>query len=176
MGYSHTYKEHHRIIVVSEGTSNHPMKIYDLNDDCLAKIFDRLSLQSLFHVALANKWLRSAANDVYKRKFGRKEVRFCVDSSQMITRLFEKETKIFVNGQRMCLQYLRCFGPSIGNFEIFHINECKRNHCKFIRQYIQKYCGSECLATKKNVKNFRYPTELQKFSYKSHKCSKCFYI
>lgn len=43
-------------------------KIIDLNDDCLVKIFEYLNIQNLLNVALANDWLRSAANDLYKRK------------------------------------------------------------------------------------------------------------
>lgn len=166
--------EHQRTIVASEDTSKCSTKIIDVNDDCLEKLFELLDLQSLFNMALANEWLRPAANEVYKRKFGQKEVRLCVDSSQIVERLFEKETKIFVNGRKMCLQYLRCFGPSIGHFEIFHMFLCDQHHCQHIHQYIEKYCDTDRLATKKNFKMINYPTKLQKFSYTLRKYSKCY--
>lgn len=47
-----------------------PMKITDLDDVCLEKIFDRLDLHSLFNIAVANEWLRPSARFIYKRKFG----------------------------------------------------------------------------------------------------------
>lgn len=48
------------------------MKIIDLNDDCLVKIFGHLGLNELFNVSIASEWLRPAARDVYKHKFGTK--------------------------------------------------------------------------------------------------------
>lgn len=58
----------------SNAVHQSPIKITDLYDDCLAKCFEYLDLRSLFNVSVANEWLRPAANDVYKRKFGRKMV------------------------------------------------------------------------------------------------------
>lgn len=177
MGYSNkNFEDEHCIISLSGDNSKHEQKIIDLDDDCLAKIFDHLNLQSLFNVALANAWLRSAANDVYTRKFNQKEVRFCIDSSQRNKRLFEKDTKIYVNGLKMCLQYLRCFGPSISDFEIFHLFLCKPIHCDYIYQYIREYCNLERLATMKLSKIRTYPMKLKKFSYQLHKCSKCCHL
>lgn len=168
--------EHKCIIPLSADSSKHEQKIIDLDDDSLAKIFVHLDLQSLFNVALANEWLRPAANDIYTRKFNNKEVRFCVDSSQRVKRLFQKDTKIYVNGLIMCLQYLRCFGPSISNFEIFHLFLCKPIHCNYIYQYIMEYCYSERLTAMKLSKIRNYPMKLKRFSYELHKCSRCCYL
>lgn len=72
MNNSHTIidNDHQCTIVVSEENSHHPKKIIDLKNDCLAKIFGYLNLQSLFNVARANEWLRPAAASVYDRKYG----------------------------------------------------------------------------------------------------------
>lgn len=63
-----------------------PTKIIDLNDDCLVKIFKSLNIEDLFNVAVANEWLRPAANSVYKRKFGAKKIHLngvCGDTSML---------------------------------------------------------------------------------------------
>lgn len=90
------------------------VKIIDLNDDCLVKIFGRLDIQSLFSVAVANEWLRPAAGEVYKRKFGAKKVRIseCDDYQLRACAnapMLNPET-IAVCGLMTSLQFLRCFG------------------------------------------------------------------
>lgn len=54
-------------------TEKSPTTITDLNDDCLIKCFNYLDFNSLIKVSDASVWLRPAANDVYKRKFGSKK-------------------------------------------------------------------------------------------------------
>lgn len=51
-----------------------PTKITGLIDDCLEKIFEHLDIGSLFNAAVANEYLRPAASNVFKRKFGTERV------------------------------------------------------------------------------------------------------
>ena len=104
--------------------SQQPMKITDLDDDCLEKIFENLDLRSLFNVAVANEWLRPAARVVYKRKFGVKYVRIQKSHHSLPSslKLTIAGNYILVKSLKTCLQYLRCLGSSISNLDI-HYNK-----------------------------------------------------
>lgn len=139
-------------------------KIVDLNDDCLTKIFGYLNLRSLFSVAVANEWLRPAAQEVYKRKFGKNLViindcdeiypnadgidRFgqgIVTSAGAGTGCKAPASKyrdeIYLIGLKASLQYLRCFGSSIIDLRVnYNASESKRyDH---VLQYINDYCAN----------------------------------
>lgn len=73
--------------------SDEPMKITDLDDDCLEKIFGYLNLRCLFNVAAANVWLRPAVGVVYKRKFVSKII---------ITAIIRKHIFVFLVSKRFC--------------------------------------------------------------------------
>lgn len=115
-----------------------PMKITGLNDDCLVKIFKDLDLESLFNVAVANQWLRPAARHVYKRRFGGNRVDIIGDGYSS-TPLENCKSIISVAGLKMCLQYLRCFGPSIIDLVVRYA-EWNDVRCEHIHFYINKYC------------------------------------
>lgn len=149
-----------------------PTEITDLNDDCLVKVFSYLDLQSLFNVAIANEWLRPAAADVYKRRFGEKWVvlfpcdkfRSNRDKTQLLihgcdgfrlnirgkrristTDFFKAsafakwDNAIILRGFKVCLVYLRCFGPSIGGIWL-DSNELTNNRYQHVQHYINDYC------------------------------------
>lgn len=133
-------------------------KIIDLNDDCLLKIFRHLNLKSLFNVAVANEWLRPAAGEVYKRKFGAKKVRIpkCDDyysnthavanngKFSKVPGLNEMDTTIVVRGLKPTLQFLRCFGSSINNLTI-NYNKSKSKRYQYVLQYINDYCAKSLI-------------------------------
>lgn len=154
-------------------------KIIDLNDFCLIKIFGHLDIQSLLNVVIANGCLRPAAIDVYQRKFGKKVVEICEykDGQLNMQTMFsngrvpkftssvlqewDDEIKIF--DLKSCLQYLRCFGPSVSNLTIdYNFLESKRY--KHLHRYVNNYCGESLvritilrmpkIAIKKFKKNF----------------------
>lgn len=136
-----------RLLDISQPSvsSDQPMKITDVDDDCLVKIFDHLDLHSLFHVAVANEWLRPAAGVVYKRKFGTKEVfiknnRYSTASSWV---QYNFGRQITVIGLKTCLQYLRCLGSSICNVNICY-SDWNKKQCQYVHQYTNEYCA-ECL-------------------------------
>lgn len=122
-------------------------KIIDLNDDCLVQIFNHLSLESLFNVAIANEWLRPAAGIVYNRKFGKKRVGIyeCADyypsilSSEYQIHEEERGIRIRIYGLRLCLQYLRCFGGLITDL-VIHYDKSKSKRYQYVHHYINDYC------------------------------------
>lgn len=123
----------------------HTTKITDLNDDCLTKMFGYLNLQSLFNVAVANEWLRPAANEVYKRKFDTKIVKISGLDYRRKKKQYSVPKEYGSNGIRIVtlktsLQYLRCFGPSVSNLKIiYQAAETKRY--EYVHQYISDYCA-----------------------------------
>lgn len=135
-----------------------PTKITDLNDDCLAKIFGHLNLRSLFNVAVANKWLRPAAGIIYKRKFGDKEVclQYIQPSSIPCLEPYTSYERIYVEGLKPCLQFLRGLGPSVSRLCIRY-DDWSKKQCDYINQYINEYCANSLVAIQLLFKPNRCP-------------------
>lgn len=117
-----------------------PTKIIALNDDCLAKIFSRLDLQSLFNVSIANEWLRPAAGKIYNEKFRAQIVHVKPNKANGILPLTEFEDSIAVNGLKSCLLFLRCFGKFIAHLKVGYRlnNDVAYDH---LHHYITTYCA-----------------------------------
>lgn len=124
------------------------MKIVDLNDDCLIKIFWYLDLGSLLNVAITDKWLKPAATDVFKRKYAKKEVVIneCDDfhpnmrgNAYQVRPPKERTTNIAIYGLKACLLYLRYFGSLFENLTIDYYKSTSIRY-EFVHQYINKYC------------------------------------
>lgn len=125
----------------NNNSQQQPMKITDVIDDCLLKIFDYLDSASLFNVAVANERLRPTASMIYKRKFGAMEVKIKSNKSYWAHSVpFKVNDVIHVIDLKMTLQFLRCLGPSIDHLSIFHhgFNEKQIHH---IYHYINEYCA-----------------------------------
>lgn len=123
-------------------------KITGLNDDCLEKVFIRLTLVDLFNVAVANQWLRPAANAVYKRKFGKKEVHLIrVHGIQKSPVPDDDGNSIKIYNFKTCLQFLRCFGSSITHLIITYGQSTSRRY-DHMHQYINKYCAKTLVSIK----------------------------
>lgn len=118
-----------------------PLKITDVNDNCLENIFMRLDLHDLFNVAVASEWLRPTAGVVYKRKCGQKTVYLRNVANIQNSGLNEQDDKIFVDGLKTCLQFLRCLGPSIDYLSIFYYNTWNAKQCDHIHHYIDEHCA-----------------------------------
>lgn len=123
-------------------------KIVDLNDDCLRKVFGYLNLESLLNVSLASKWLKPAAVDVFKRKYGKKEVVLneCDDfhpnmsgDAYEIRSPKERNTNVAIYGLKASLLYLRYFGATIENLTIDYYKSTSIRY-GFVHQYISKFC------------------------------------
>lgn len=125
------------------------LKITDLNDYCLEKIFVRLDFHNLFNVAMANEWLRPAARFLYKRKFGNKTVVINLfpirrNADEYYENIRIDSENVTINDFKNCLQFLRCFGSSISNVHIFY-DLTKDKRYDYIHQYINNYCAESLL-------------------------------
>lgn len=124
-------------------TIHKPMKITDLDDICLEKVFDHLDLISLFNVAVANQSLRSAARQIYKRRFG--QMQSLITGRKCSQQMLIHYNSIDVHGLKTCLQYLRCFGPSISNLCILY-GMWNEKQCGYIHQHVIKYCADTLIS------------------------------
>lgn len=113
-----------------------PLKIVDLNDDCLVNIFNRLGPISLVNVAIANEWLRPAARFVYKRQFADIELIFNTDH-QYISNGCRRERCCNL---KACLQCMRGIGSSIGGV-IISFRNLNNAQCDGFDQYLNSYCA-----------------------------------
>lgn len=115
-----------------------PLKIIDLNDDCLGKIFEHLNKYSLLNVAVANEWLRPAAQDRYKRRFEQTKIVFNVEHDIISTNYLQ------FNDLKSFLQCMRCLESSIANMTIGYRNlDSKR--CDHIDQYLNRYLAESLM-------------------------------
>lgn len=156
-----------RLLVKSRPSisSDQPMKITDLDDACLEKIFGHLDLRGTFNVAVANEWLRPAAGVVFKREFGLKEIRIVASKNPSNTGLepYTSNDVIYVTGLKMCLQFLRCLGSSISYLNIRYYG-WNIKHCEHLHQYINNYCAERLenielwdKSNKNPIKHFEKP-------------------
>lgn len=122
------------------------LKIIDLSNECLERIFKRLNLRSLFNIAIANEWLRPTASYVYKQNFGAFTVIVCAHStpansdSRCFPRLIKGNDYISVNGLKTCLLYLRCFGASINDLDIRYNGQNMVKPIEYLQEYVNTYC------------------------------------
>lgn len=54
--------------------SSQQLKLIDIDDDVKIRIFEYLDMPNLIRVAETSKNLHNAASDVYRRKYGNKEL------------------------------------------------------------------------------------------------------
>lgn len=123
-------------------------KIVDLNDDCLRKVFGYLNLESLLNISRTSKWLKPAAADVFKRKYGKREIVIneCDDfhpnmsgDAYKIRSPKERNTNVAIYGLKASLLYLRYFGVSIEKLTIDYYKSTSIRY-GFVHQYISRFC------------------------------------
>lgn len=131
------------------------LKITDLNDDCLEKIFDYLSLEELLNVADANKWLYVASASVYRRKFGQNKVILfeLIANKTGYIRMGYQSTVIV--GLKECLRFMRCFGPLISKLRVNYFRSSRKDY-----SYLDRYVNEFCAETLASIEYYQKPTSL----------------
>lgn len=133
-------------------TPEKPQKIIDLFDECLETIFQSLGFDDLYNVAVANESLRPTARFIYRRKFGACKVRlYSVENIKNTSKPIYRAGVIIINDLKSCLQFLRCFGSSIGHLAI-HYRESDSHRYDYVHQYINKYCSDSLVHIRFNLK------------------------
>lgn len=130
--------------------STEPMKITDLNYDCLEKVFRNLDLDNLIKIADSNKTLAEAACTYFRLKYGQKHFWIYANENSI-----PPDDRPSVFGLKKSLQLLRCFGCEIS--QCFLDPSGNTKYCTYFNQYLDEYC-TESL----KVVGFRnFPTLLQ---------------
>lgn len=129
--------------------SNTATKITDLNGKCLENIMSRLDLSSLLSVAMSNKKLQTAAASTFGSKFGTKTI--CLQNviNCCTPRIYTLDDDICVRGLEFCLPFLRIFGSTIADLNVFdgtypHVLVSKEYQSKFshhMDRYLNQYCA-----------------------------------
>ncbi|XP_031636954.1 uncharacterized protein LOC116349590 [Contarinia nasturtii] len=107
-----------------------PLKLTQLNNDCLVHIMKFLNLKQLLDVVDANKELKTAAESVFKKRYREKE--FFFRGGIKHRTYFPKNCKIqHIDHPRTSYQLLRSFGHLIPKMEILN---------PFVLTYVNEYC------------------------------------
>lgn len=114
------------------------MDITGLNFDCLIKVHGYFDLQCLFNVGVTNGWLGTAAQYIYKQKFGALKVELD-PSEERAAPLIVGDT-IRVGGLKMCLQFLRCFGPALTNLAVMNCDHLDDDTYSYVKHHMEEYC------------------------------------
>lgn len=131
-----------------DGSDSNQMKLTDVIDDCLERIFKYLSVEDLLAIADTNTQLRPAAYEAYLRKFNgrcRKVYVHIFKSFDPVPALLLKHISgyndnIFVTNLKCTLRLMRCFGHLITDLVIDN-----RKHDRLLMDYSNEYCSSSLI-------------------------------
>lgn len=117
----------------------------DINADCLQSIFNFLNLRDLLNVADANKYIKSAADSLFVRNFGKKTIFLRVMFARSDELLEMSQHKIEVNDLKTSLRLMRCFGAFISKLEYDFSIESVPTHRSVLDRYINDYCAESLI-------------------------------
>lgn len=129
--------------------SHNPIKITDVNQLCLEKIFIFLNLEDLVNVACANKHLQLATYAPYARKIAKKttKINLFEDSRSGI---IDKEDTVVIENFKTILQMLRCFGHIVTNINVWVATSELHHIYHRVCSYITEYCAKTLQAIEMN--------------------------
>ncbi|XP_031631143.1 uncharacterized protein LOC116345683 [Contarinia nasturtii] len=110
-------------------------QITDLSHDCLAKIFNYLSLKEMLNVAHSNKYLKVATEISFRNVYGNHLMTLFDEDICYIETPTELQEKI-----KKSLQLLRCFGHFISGVKFETNRILSRSLRKHLISYLAKYC------------------------------------
>lgn len=115
------------------------IKITDLTQTVLERIFGNLSLGDLLSIMDSTKQFKPSADWVFRSKYGKSRMNFCATYTSYCKYPVWPTENIYIYNFTMCLKILRCFGHAISKLDLsyFKINE---NKCAEIDYYVIKYC------------------------------------
>lgn len=120
------------------------MKFTDLNFDCLEIVLEYLNLIDLLNVADTSKRLNKAAELVFARENGNKNVTF--GNTRILRHRSFKITheEIYIDDLKTSLQLLRCVGRVVSKIKFNKLTSMVENQAKLDDQlvtYTNRYCA-----------------------------------
>lgn len=115
------------------------LKMTDLNQNVLEKIFAYLNLGDLLSIADTIKRFQKPVEWIFRCKYGTSKMIFWATHTSRGNHPVWKENNIYIDDFTLCLKTLRCFGHVISALDLNYlkINEDK---CTEIDYYVIKYC------------------------------------
>lgn len=114
------------------------MTITDINDRCLAHIFQFLGLGDLLNIVDSSKRFTNAANLVFTRKYkNRWNLQPSQERNGNATAIQGKN----INDLRTALKFLRCFGHALTTLDV-NITDSSSKHCDVVLNYVNTFCAS----------------------------------
>lgn len=139
---------------VQDSKSVKPLKIIDMNIDCLEEVMEYLNLPDLLEIADSNKRLRRAACYFFSQKYAKKhfEIRTYRNEEESRKVFNVNNNYITITNTETSLKFLRCFGSLITLLTIRNEN-CNERCCTEILRYINTYCAKSLVTL--SVKIYR---------------------
>lgn len=148
--------EHQNGIDGNLATINDEVKIIDLNQLCLEHIFMYLNLEDLLNISDANKYLISAAMDVFRRKSAGRAVKLMPGNFEWIPNgiiINSHSPVICITKLKIFFQILRCYGAMITKLQFnysdhFYQEQFKNYH--HIMDYVNEFCAESLVSVRCN--------------------------
>lgn len=123
-------------------TEVEPKSINNIYYDCLEHIFDYLDLASLMNVAGTCKRLQIAAAAKFGDEYDEKGFQVILRSRSFRQEpaICIKQNRIYVQGLKSCLPFMRCFGVKISNLKV--INHPPNT---YLERYVHEYGNNQQL-------------------------------
>lgn len=116
------------------------VKLNDINDECLEKVFMHLSLDDLLAIAHTNKKLKTAANMAFVNKFGSKRFYFKISTYSRSEAIDMSEHEILIYDFKTSLRLLRCYGHLISDLAIEYDGQFYTAPV-MVLYYVNQYCS-----------------------------------
>lgn len=126
-------------------------KLTDINNDCLAHIFNHLNLVDLLNVADSSKSLRCGVEFSFTANY-RHSIVYMKRFKPSKNRQYEVDDSIIIFDSTICLKFIRCFGHTIKTLRIRYA-DIAENYCAELDRYINTYCAD----TMKGIQMTRAP-------------------
>lgn len=122
----------------SPATETMVLKIDDLSETLLVRIFEWLDFADLLYVANATKKLRDAAGQIHGAKYAHKLVKF--HANAIGAKIDETLTTFQINDTRTCLLMFRAFGNFIGKLHL-NLYAIGTRRTQAITDALNEYCA-----------------------------------
>lgn len=121
------------------------LTLTDINIDCLTCIFEHLNLVDLLNVADSNTWLKSAADVMFTRNYGKKTIWLDLDHQFSHPTIKLHHNLTIIRDLKTCLQIVRCFGYLLNKLQVtgdkFIWSGREMDHIIRLLTYVNKYCS-----------------------------------
>lgn len=120
--------------------SKESKSITNIHYDCLERIYDLLDVENLLMVAQTCKRLQIAAAAYFGDRYSKMHIHFSMNKYENSDISIKDDVDtIYINGLKLCLSFLRCFGAKLSRISV--VNDDNESNNKHMYEYINQYCA-----------------------------------